>query len=76
MIHIALIRLELAREHMSEAAKELKKRGTHRVYHDMVWTLADFWEDILKLRRRSFLTHAVKSGCLKAHDYDWLNVRL
>lgn len=76
MIQVALTRLELARERMSEAAKVLKNVfGNAKDHRYMVETLAGFWDDILKSRRRSFLTHALTSESLKRHNYDWLNVR-
>lgn len=77
MVHIALISLELAREHLSEVTNHLKtKKG---LQHELVkmaraWVLS--WKTMLQVKRRSFLTHAVKDLCWSLHDYEWLNMCL
>ena len=34
----------------------------------------DDWEMIIKVKRTSFLSHAVKDWCRRMHNHDWLNV--
>jgi len=80
MIHIALLSLELARERLSEVSSHLKTKSklqSELVKMARAWVLS--WKTILQVKRRSFLTHAVKELCWRqicTTDYEWLNMIL